>query len=402
MTLTEFTNNWTDFKTMVEATLARQDDTLDKREGSVLYDFAALTDNNIVSFAISIGDLFNQLFLKTSTGTYLEQHAARVNVDRYLASACKRKAYFYDVEDNTTIVYPTIPFDTLWSGTLSDGSSASWKYLERIDDTAVDYEVFECQTSGSLANDEELTITSDTYGTYNVVLQPIPLVYGEDDETDEELILRTETVEKTPAYGGNRTDYKEKVEAIDGVYGVQIYPAWQGGGTVLLSLCSPEESDPTVSTYLVDSVKELVDPLDAEGEGIGYAPIGHTVTVESVTSETVSFAITNLIIARSYQQTNVVAEIKTALANAFTEKFHTKWSTYDSVSFDYISGLDLNEIEYIIMGVAGVKNVAGTITTIQNSVPTGTNGYSVGLDARGAFKKPIFDAANTTVSFLTA
>ena len=54
------------------------------------------------------------------------------------------------------------------------------------------------------------------------------------------------------------------------------------------------------------------------------------------------------------------------------------------------------------MGVAGVKNVAGTITTIQNSVPTGTNGYSVGLDARGAFKKPIFDAANTTVSFLTA
>ena len=63
MTLTEFTNNWADFKTMVEATLARQDDTLDKREGSVLYDFAALTDNNIVSFAISIGDLFNQLFL---------------------------------------------------------------------------------------------------------------------------------------------------------------------------------------------------------------------------------------------------------------------------------------------------------------------------------------------------
>lgn len=401
MTLSEFTNNWTNFSTMVEATLARQDDTLDKREGSVLYDFAALSDNNIVDFAIAIGDLFDQMFLDTSTGTYLEQHAARVNIERYEASACKRKAYFYDTEDDTTIVYPTIPFDTLWSGTLSDGSSASWKYLERVDDT-IDYEVFECQTTGSLANDEELTITSDTYGTYNVVLQSVPLVYGTDAETDEELLLRVQTVEKTPAYGGNRTDYKEKVEGIDGIYGVQIYPAWQGGGTVLLSLCSPEESAPTISTYLVDSVKELVDPVDAEGEGVGYAPIGHSVTVQSVISETVSFAITNLIIARSYQQSNVVAAIKTALANAFTEKFHTQWSTYDSVSFDYISGLDINEIEYIIMSVAGVKNVAGTITTIQDGVSVGTDGYSVGLDARGAFKKPIFDSTNTTITFLTA
>lgn len=401
MTLSEFTKNWTGFSAMVTATLARQDATLDKREGSVLYDFASLTDYNITSFAIEIADLFEQMFLTSSTGTYLEQHAARSNVERHKASACTRKAYFYSTDDLETIVYPTIPLESSWSGQLSDGSSVSWLYKERVDDT-IDYEVFECQVTGSIANDEEITLTSTTYGTYTVVLQLIPLVYGEDDEDDDALILRTQTVEKTPAYGGNRTDYKEKVEAIEGVGGVQIYPAWAGGGTVLLSLCTPEESDPEVSTYLTNSVKELVDPVDAAGEGVGYAPIGHTVTVQSVTSETVSFAITGVAIARSYQQTNVVAAIKDALTAAFTERFHDQWSTYDSVSFDYNDGLALNEIEYIIMSVAGVKNVAGTITTVQDGTSTGTNGYAVGLDARGAFKKPIFDATNTTVAFLTA
>lgn len=399
MTLSEFTKNWTDFSAMVTATLARQDSTLDKREGSVLYDFASITDNNVSSFALEIADLFDQMFLTSSTGTYLDQHAARSNVVRHEASACTRKAYFYSTDDPDTIVYPTIPLESSWSGKLSDGSSVSWIYKARVDDT-VDYEVFECQVTGSLANDEEITLSSTTYATYDVVLQLVPLIYGEDDEDDDALILRTQTVEKTPAFGGNRTDYKEKVEEIDGVYGVQIYPAWQGGGTVLLSLCSPEESDPTVSTYLVDSVKELVDPLDAEGEGVGYAPIGHSVTVQSVGTETIKFAITNVAIARSYQPTNVTAAIKTALAEAFTEKIHTVWSTYDSVSFDYVSQLTLSELEYIIMGVAGVRNVAGTITTFIDGVSSGTNGYSIGVDARGAFKKPVFDSENTTISYL--
>lgn len=399
MTLSEFTKNWTDFSAMVTATLARQDSTLDKREGSVLYDFASITDNNVSSFALEIADLFDQMFLTSSTGTYLDQHAARSNVVRHEASACTRKAYFYSTDDPDTIVYPTIPLESSWSGKLSDGSSVSWIYKARVDDT-IDYEVFECQVTGSLANDEEITLSSTTYATYDVVLQLVPLIYGEDDEDDDALILRTQTVEKTPAFGGNRTDYKEKVEEIDGVYGVQIYPAWQGGGTVLLSLCSPEESDPTVSTYLVDSVKDLVDPLDAEGEGVGYAPIGHSVTVQSVGTETIKFAITNVAIARSYQPTNVTAAIKTALAEAFTEKIHTVWSTYDSVSFDYVSQLTLSELEYIIMGVAGVRNVAGTITTFIDGVSSGTNGYSIGVDARGAFKKPVFDSENTTISYL--
>ena len=399
MTLSEFTKNWTDFSAMVTATLARQDSTLDKREGSVLYDFASITDNNISSFALEIADLFDQMFLTSSTGTYLDQHAARSNVVRHEASACTRKAYFYSTDDPDTIVYPTIPLESSWSGKLSDGSSVSWIYKARVDDT-IDYEVFECQVTGSLANDEEITLSSTTYATYDVVLQLVPLIYGEDDEDDDALILRTQTVEKTPAFGGNRTDYKEKVEEIDGVGACQVYPAWDGGGTVLLSISSPVEDAPTVSTYLTNEIKNLVDPVDAEGEGVGYAPIGHSVTVQSVGTETIKFVITDVAIARSYQPTNVTAAIKTALAEAFTEKIHTVWSTYDSVSFDYVSQLTLSELEYIIMGVAGVRNVAGTITTFIDGVSSGTNGYSIGVDARGAFKKPVFDSENTTISYL--
>lgn len=394
MTLQEFYNKWSDFQSLVQATLDRQSDELDKREGSVLYDFAALSDYNISQFSIEIRDLFNQMFLETSSGTYLEDHAKRSGVVRYTATYAKRKGNFYQ---NNLIVYPTIPFNTEWSGTLADGTRGTWTYIERVDDVD-DYEVFVCKTLGTIGNENVLTLTNPTYPTIRVTLQLPPLSYGEDAETDASLLLRTQTVEKTPAYGGNRTDYKEAVEAIDGVGFCQIYPAYQGGGTVLLSIASPSESDPTVSSWLVNYIKEYIDPADAEGTGSGWAPIGHTVDVQSITSETVYFAITDVIIGRSYQEENVRQGIRNALATYFTD-LHNKWSTYDPVSYDYVQKISKNQLEHIIMSVDGVIDIMGTVTTYVDNVNKGTDGYSIGVDANLALKKPILSTANTTINF---
>ena len=395
MTLQEFVKNWTDLSALVNATLARQDTSLDKREGSVLYDFATLTDYEITQFAVKIRELFNQMFLETSDGTYLESHAARRGITRYEATYCTRKGNFYTA--NGQVAYPTIPFETIWQCKLSDGSNATFTYKERIDDVD-DYEVFTCNVAGTIPNSGVLTLTNSSYSDYTVTLVLPPLSYGENQETDAALLKRVQTVEKTPPFGGNITQYKEAIEALDGVGYCQVYPAYRGGGTVLLSVSSPVESVPVIPSWLVTQIKEYIDPADATGEGKGYAPIGHSVDVQSVTSETVKFTIEDVVIGRSYQEENVRQAIKTALQNYFTE-IHENWSTFDPVSFDYRYNITLNQLEYIVMSVDGVIDVMGTTTTYVNGTSQGTNGYTIGLDANDAFKKPIFDSTNTIINF---
>ena len=395
MTLNEFYNKWSDFTSLVNATLARQDDTLDKRDGSVLYDFAALTDYEITQFAVKVRELFNQMFLETSTDEYLESHAARRGITRYEATACSRKGNFYAL--NGQVSYPTIPFGTVWQGKLSDGGSATWTYVERIDDVD-DYEVFTCNTLGTIGNSGTIQLTNSSYSDYIVTLVLPPLSYGENQETDSALLKRVQTVEKTPPFGGNISQYKEAIENLDGVGYCQVYPAYRGGGTVLLSVSSPSETDPTIPSWLVTQIKEYIDPADATGEGKGYAPIGHSVDVQSITSETVKFTVEDIVIGRSYQEENVRQAIKTAITNYFTS-IHENWSTFDPVSFDYRYNITLNQLEYIIMSVDGVIDVMGSVTTYVNGASQGTNGYTIGLDANDAFKKPIFDSTNTILNF---
>lgn len=395
MTLVEFYNKWSDFTSLVEATLSRQDESMDRREGSVLYDFAALTDNEISNFAVAVRELFEQMFLETSTGTYLESHAARRGITRYSATACSRKGNFYF--SNGQVAYPNIPFDTVWQGQLSDGSRGTWLYKERIDDID-DYEVFTSQITGTIPNGGVLTLTNSSYPDYTVTLHLPPLAYGENVETDDALLKRVQTVEKTPPFGGNITQYKEAVEAIDGVGYCQVYPAYRGGGTVLLSVSSPELNSPAIESWLVSQIKEYIDPADATGEGKGYAPIGHSVDVQSVTSETVKFTIDDVVIGRSYQEENVRQAIKTAITNYFTD-IQQNWSTFDPVSFDYRYNITLNQLEYIVMSVDGVIDVMGTITTFVNGTSQGTTGYTFGMDANEAFKQPVFDSTNTIINF---
>lgn len=395
MTLEQFYSKWSDFTSLVNATLARQDPSLDRRDGSVLYDFASICDYEITQFAVKVRELFEQMFLETSTDTYLESHAARRGITRYTATACSRKGNFYAL--NGQLAYPTIPFGTVWQGKLSDGSSATWTYIERIDDVD-DYEIFTCNTAGTLPNAGVITLTNSSYSNYTVSLVLPPLAYGENQETDSALLKRVQTVEKTPPFGGNITQYKELAESITGVGYCQVYPAYRGGGTVLLSVSSPSETDPTIPSWLVTQIKEYIDPADATGEGKGYAPIGHSVDVQSVISETVKFTVEDIVIGRSYQEENVRQAIKTAITNYFTD-IHENWSTFDSVSFDYRYNITLNQLEYIIMSVDGVIDVMGSVTTFVNGTSQGTNGYTFGLDANDAFKKPIFDSTNTILNF---
>ena len=65
----------------------------------------------------------------------------------------------------------------------------------------------------------------------------------------------------------------------------QVYPHWDGGGTVKISFLNSDYDKP--SSLLIQTVQNAVDPYyndnQYKGKGLGKAPIGHVVTVVAPT-----------------------------------------------------------------------------------------------------------------------
>ncbi len=75
------------------------------------------------------------------------------------------------------------------------------------------------------------------------------------------------------AFGGNVADYKQKINAMDGVGGCKVYRAseWNGGGSVKIVVINSEFEKP--SDEMIENIQTLIDPETNHGEGLGIAPI---------------------------------------------------------------------------------------------------------------------------------
>lgn len=96
------------------------------------------------------------------------------------------------------------------------------------------------------------------------------------------------------AFGGNKADYKAKVNALSGVGDCKVYRAEnstgeQQGGNVRIVVINSEFGVP--SSTLIEQIQEAIDPSQ-DGEGTGIAPIGHIVNIEGVTALPVIVATT--------------------------------------------------------------------------------------------------------------
>ena len=98
-----------------------------------------------------------------------------------------------------------------------------------------------------------------------------------DVESDDHLRARLLSSQSWIAYGGNVADYLDMTSKIDEVGAAQIYPTWNGGGTVKVVILNNDLMPASAS--LVQKVKNTLDPEDKQAEGYGLAPIDHAVTV---------------------------------------------------------------------------------------------------------------------------
>lgn len=313
--------------------------TVDKREGSLIYTACAAVAANIAQMYANVDINWNLSFADTATGDALSRRTAEYGITREPATKAKRKGLFYG-ENNSPIEIPI-------------GSRFSLDALNFIAIKGMgpgEYEM-ECEETGSVGNQPSGQMLPIDYiqGLVRAELTDV-LVPGEDQETDEHLRQRYFDAMNEPAFGGNISDYKQKINSIDGVGATKVFPTWQGGGTVKCTIIGADWNPP--SPTLVDEVQTIVDPTVNQGKGLGTAPIGHTVTVTGAEAVAINIA-TTLTLAAGTTVTQAQSPIEEAIGN-YLLGLRKTWAD--------ASGIIVREalIEAAILSVSGVVDVTNT------------------------------------------
>lgn len=269
---------------------------LDKRQGSVIYDALAPLCLELSEAYIKMDIMESENNVLTATGDNLDNVAYNYGLARGEATQAERIGSFkkYQTDSNGEYVLDSngkkilidmeIPYNSRF--TVPDNPNLVYDYQGEIDGD----KILVCESAGSGGND---------YLGMVLPLTPIQdlakaeitgtLVYGENAETDEEFRKRIRNYITNIAFGGNIQDYISKVLAMDGVGSVKVYPAWDGGGSVLVSVVSSDFT-PMTSEALA-RIKNALDPDDDTGQGYGLAPIGHFVTVTTATEVTLDVSL---------------------------------------------------------------------------------------------------------------
>lgn len=355
---------------------------LDTREGSLVWLGEAPAAVELQNLYIALDTVLNETFADTATRPYLILRAAERGLSPQPASPAV-------LQLTITPADLFLPMNTRFSiGELN--------YYVSADRGHGNYEIT-CETAGEAGNDYTGMVIPIEYveGLETCSVSAI-LIPGEDEEDTEIFRQRYMNSLNAQAFGGNRIDYIEKVNAIPGVGGVKVYRAWNGGirpaemipphgtdtwitglkdvpeevkewlisvyaaaknnlltvgGTVKLVIINSTFTVP--SEVLVDQVQTAVDPLQNAGEGVGIAPIGHVVRVEGVEEETIDLSFA-LFYQREWDWDDVAGYVTEAIEGYFTELAES-WADQDEPLVVRIS-----QIESRILSVPGILDIANT------------------------------------------
>ena len=244
-----------------------------------------------------------------------------------------------------------IPLGSRFS-TIDGAESVNFEAIERVGPGQ--YRML-CETPGTIGHRYTGPILPITYiqGLTSAQLTDI-LVAGDDEEDDESLRRRAIDALTEQPFGGNVADYKRVVLAIDGVGGLQVYPHWQGGGTVKLSVLGADWMP--ASAELVEAVQNTVDPPPDQGLGYGTAPIGATVTVTAPEAVTVAVSA-SLSIGGGYTLDQLRPLLVEAV-EAYLLSIRQDWDTPEtSGRTNYASWVYAARVTAAMLSVRGVINV---------------------------------------------
>lgn len=318
------------FEGIMQGMLNRIPDSFDKREGSLIYDALAPAAAELQIAYIELDNVLNEAFADTASREYLEKRAAERGLTPYAATQAELLGELKGAD---------VPIGTRF---LLD--ELHYIVTEKKDNT---HYKLQCEIPGTAGNRYFGTLTPVDYvrGLESASLLEL-LVPGEDEEDTETFRQRYLNSLSAAAFGGNIADYKEKVGAIAGVGGVKVYPVWTGPGTVKVVFTDSQNSVPTAE--LVQEVQAQIDPEQNHGEGLGLAPIGHTVTVQGAASFVVTVSAT-ITCTQGHAWADISPSVSTAAA-AYLAALAAKWPDGNLI-------VRVSQMESCLLNVDGVLDV---------------------------------------------
>lgn len=339
---------------ILAAMLGQVDDSLDKRQGSLIQTALGPGAWYLEGMIMDIAKIQQNAYVLTAQGEALDLGVANRGLTRKPATAAVRRGTF-NVAIPSGSEFKTINGSdsvVFVSGTMISGDFGVYVYE------------MTCQTPGEIGNSysgDLLPITAIAGLTTATIGEIITV--GAEEESDNALKTRYVESFTTAPYGGNMSEYRQAILAIPGVGGVQVYGAnaYNGGGTVLCSIISDEYG--AASSALVATVQEAICPFE-EGtstpspNGYGIAPIGAAVTITSATELPINISASVRFNANVENGlATYEAEIEDAI-NAYIQSVAQEWGKESQThQVSYPVTVYIARVIYAILSVPAVANV---------------------------------------------
>lgn len=328
------------------------DETIDTRQGSIIYDAVAPAAMENAQMYVDMDILLNETFADTASYYYLIKRAAErgIFVREGTPAVLKAQVEPADIE---------ILIDTEFNiGELN------YTITENL---GGGYYSLTCKEPGVEGNNavDDVIPMEDVEGLETITTVGV-ITAGTDDEDLEHLRERYFDSFEEVSFGGNKAEYREKANELENVYACKVYPVWNGGGTVKLVILGADYRK--AADTVVNELQKAIDPTQ-DGTGVGIAPIGHIVTVDTVAEQLVNISCT-IDYMTGYGWNDIKDTFATAVNDYFLE-LRKAWE--DSAGLVIRTG----RIEGTLLDIPGVDDItevrfngtAGNYSVPEDKVP---------------------------------
>ena len=344
-----------DYETIKNRMLDVLDTTLDKREGTFINDMYSPMAIEFAKTYIELDTIHSLLFVEDSVGDYLDKRVSEFGVMRKAGERAKGVVTF--TGENNTLIPRNLEISTdggytyltISQGYIKDGSV---DILVEADEVGEIYNI-SANTTWSLPKDIVVGELSNKDAFEG----------GVDIESDGDLKKRFFDAVHNVRTSGNKNDYIYWAKETVGVYNAEVYPLWNGNGTVKV-VVSGENRMPVDDEILQTCKNNIIE----------NAPIGATLTVLTTTLFNVSINL-SISIDESYDS----SDVKLAVENAIKSYIGT---CVDKIYYNKLGAKILScdgVIDYTVLTINGssssvinipADNVA-VVTNINTSISEG-------------------------------
>lgn len=315
-----------DEETILNDMLSRVDDSLDKREGSVIYTALAPMAFELSEFYAALDMVLDESFADTASYYYLTKRCAERGILPEQESKAVLKLEVEPVNSKITI------------GDIFAVDDMTFTVTSEIDRSKGFYRV-ECDTAGVIGNvtpGNALPVeTGDPLNDMESAKITEVLIPGQDEEDEESLRIRYYESFRESAFGGNKKYYRDAVSSIEGIGAAKVVRRWDNnfdpeklrppdavnkwisarseesdgkevyewlqsvyvaaknnlliaGGEIRIVILTSDYKVP--SDEFVKSVQNYIDPQES-GSGDGLAVIGQVVNVMAASYKKVNYEL---------------------------------------------------------------------------------------------------------------